>query len=313
MDRLEKLLFGIERSARILEVGPSHNPVAPKAAGWHSFVLDHATQDGLKEKYRDHYVRNERIEPVDFVWTGGPIHDVVPAGQHGTFDVCIASHVLEHLPDPIGFFRSLRRLLTTDGVVSLAIPDKRFCFDYFRPLTLSPAWIDAFERKSTRHSPRTVFESAAYQMNNGDHYAWGQFDKLQIHLRGELEPAKKGADSAGQSDSEPYVDCHAWCFTPSSFELLILELGALGLIGFRIAKLFPTDGCEFIVSLCKGHPEDEVAIQPRRLELLKAMVDELGDQDRRMKRRFKPRIVHRGIRKVGRIIKSAVRTIAPSR
>jgi SAM-dependent methyltransferase len=313
MDRLEKLLFGIERTARILEVGPSHNPVAPKAAGWRSFVLDHATQDDLKEKYRAHDVQHDRIEPVDFVWTGGPIDGAVPAGEHGTFDACIASHVLEHVPDPIGFFRSLDRLLTANGVVSLALPDKRFCFDYFRQLTLAPAWIEAYERKSARHSRRTVLESAAYSMSNADRYAWGQMDKMQVRLRGELELAKTNADAAGLSDSDPYVDCHAWCFTPSSFELLLLELGALGMIEFRIAKLFPTDGCEFIVSLRKGRDKYGAAVQPRRLELLKVMVDELGDQHRRMNKRFKPRAVYRGIRKLGRIVKAAARTVVPSK
>jgi SAM-dependent methyltransferase len=302
MDRLEKLLFGIERTARILEVGPSHNPVAPKAAGWHSFVLDHASQEGLREKYQDHDVAHERIEPVDFVWTGGPIHDAVPHSLHGSFDACIASHVLEHLPDPIGFFVALDRLLTPDGVVSLAVPDKRFCFDYFRPLTLAPAWIEAFEHKSTRHSRRLTLESAAYQMSNGDHYAWGQFDKIRVRLRGELEQAKRNADAAGQSDSEEYVDCHAWCFTPSSFALLVLELGSLGLIGFHIAKLFPTEGCEFIVSLRRGHDQCATGIQDRRLELLKAIVTDLGDQNRLMKRRFKPRVLHRALGKVKRMI-----------
>ncbi len=196
-------------------------------------------------------------------------------------------------------------------MASLAIPDKRFCFDYFRPLTLAPAWIEAFEQKATRHSRRNVLEFAAYHMANGSQYSWGQLDKMQILLRGELASAKKAADAAGPSDSTPYVDCHAWCFTPSSFELLILELGALDLIDFHIVKQFPTSGCEFIVLLRKGRDQHGPGMQSRRLELLKAMVDELGDQDRLMNKRFKPRIVYRGIHKLGRMAKSAARTILP--
>lgn len=307
MDRLEKLLLNITRTARILEIGPSHNPVAPKAAGWRTFVLDHATQADLREKYRGHDVRHDRIEPVDFVWSDGAIHEAVPASEHGSFDACIASHVLEHLPDPVGFFASLEQLLTADGVISLALPDKRFCFDYFRPLTFVPAWIEAFESKSARHSRRALLESTVYQMTNGPHYAWGQFNTMNLRLRGELDLAKKEAEPAGQSHSIPYVDCHAWCFTPSSFELLILELDALGLIGFRIAKLFPTDGCEFIVLLRKGRSDYGAGIQSRRLELLKATVRELGDQDRRMKTRFPPKIVHRAIHKMTKIVNSVAK------
>jgi SAM-dependent methyltransferase len=253
MDRLEKLLFGIERTARILEVGPSHSPVAPKAAGWQSFVLDHATQADLKEIYREHGVALDQIEPVDFVWAGGAIHDVVPATQHGTFDACIASHVIEHLPDPISFFESLNRLLNENGVVSLAIPDKRFCFDYFRPLTLAPAWIEAFEHRLTRHTRRTLLESSAYQMSNGEKNAWGQFDETRVALAGQLETAERDARASGLVESAPYVDCHAWCFTPSSFELLILEIGMLGLIGFHIDRLF-THGRTRILRVATQRP-----------------------------------------------------------
>jgi SAM-dependent methyltransferase len=308
MDRLEKLLFGIDRTARILEVGPSHNPVAPKAAGWQSFVLDHASQEELREKYRGHDVAHDRIEPVNFVWSGGPIHDAVPAGEHGSFDACIASHVLEHLPNPIGFFQSLERLLKADGVVSLAVPDKRYCFDYFRPLTLAPAWIEAFEHKSSRHSRRSILEYAAYAMVNRGQSSWGQFEKMQERLLGELNPAKSQADAAGNSDFEAYVDCHAWCFTPASFQLLLLELGVFGLVSFRIAKLFPTDGCEFIVSLRKGHNNLGTDVQPRRLALLKGMVEELGDQDKGTKSWFPTRMAQRAIRKIGRLMKLAPET-----
>ena len=313
MDRLEKLLFGIERTARILEVGPSHNPIAPKAAGWRTCVLDYTTEAALREKYRGHGIAHDRIESVDFVWTGGAVHDAVPADQHGTFDACIASHVLEHMPNPIGLFESLNRLLTADGVVSLAVPDKRFCFDYFRPLTLAPAWIEAFEQKSTRHSRRSVLESGAYHIANGEQVSWGQFEKMQTHLRGDLNHAKRQAEAAGLSDSELYMDCHAWCFTPSSFELLFLELGTLGLIDFRIAKLYPTDGCEFIVSLRKGHDDREADIQPTRLALLKAMIKELSDQDRDMNRWFTTRIMQRAIRKIGRLMKADSKMEPPSK
>jgi SAM-dependent methyltransferase len=313
MDRLEKLLFGIERTARILELGPSYNPVAPKQGGWHSSVVDYTTQDGLKEKYREHGVALDRIEPVDFVWAGGAIHDAVPASQHGSFDACIASHVLEHLPDPISFFQSLNRLLNEDGVVSLALPDKRFCFDYFRPLTLAPAWIEAFEHKLTRHARRTLLESSAYQMSNGEKNAWGQFDGTRISLAGRTETAERDARASGLAESAPYVDCHAWCFTPASFELLILEVGILDLIGFHIKRLFPTEGHEFFVSLRKGREQFGPDVQLKRLELLKATVDDLGDQDRRMKKWFKPRIAHRGIRKLGRIVKAAARNVSPSK
>ncbi|MEI9970894.1 MAG: methyltransferase domain-containing protein [Ignavibacteriota bacterium] len=97
-------------------------------------MLDHATAEELKEKYRGAHPI-ERIEPVDYLWRGGPIESAIPSSEHGTFDAVIASHVLEHIPDPIGFFLSCAKLLTRGEFVALILPDKRAMFDFFKPLT----------------------------------------------------------------------------------------------------------------------------------------------------------------------------------
>jgi SAM-dependent methyltransferase len=309
MNRLDKLLFAIDRKSRILEIGPSYNPAAPKAAGWQTHVLDHASQAELRAKYADHNVSCDKIEPVDFVWREGAIHDAVPTDLHGRFDACIASHVIEHVPNPVVFFQSLDRLLTQEGVLSLAVPDKRYCFDFFRPLTLAAAWIEAFERESIRHSRRNLLEYFAYHVYNGKRFEWGQYDAVNLHLPGELMWGKSRADDAGPSELDPYVDCHAWCFTPSSFSLLILELNHMELIGFRVDRLFPTAGCEFIVSLRKGREKAAAQIQSKRLDLLHAVNRELREQSQhtRLSRRLMTKIeyafpIRRGIRKIGSVI-----------
>jgi SAM-dependent methyltransferase len=308
MNRLDKLLFGIDRKWRILEIGPSYNPAVPKAAGWQSYVVDHASQAELRAKYAGYNVPCDKIEPVDFIWTEGAVHDAVPTDLHGRFDACIASHVIEHVPNPIAFFQSLDQLLTKDGVLSFAVPDKRYCFDYFRPLTLAPGWIEAFEIGATRHSRRNLLEYFAYQVHNGERFVWDQYDDLNLRFPGELAWAKSSA-AAGTSERDPYVDCHAWCFTPSSFSLLILELNYMELIGFRVDRLFQTAGCEFIVSLRKGREEATAQLQSKRLALLGAINRELGKQSEQTKLsgQLMAKIEHafpvrRGIRKIGSII-----------
>lgn len=42
---------------------------------------------------------------------------------------------------------------------------------------------------------------------------------------------------------------YVWCFTPSSFRLLIHDLYDLGLSPFKECVFFPTVGCEFFVTL----------------------------------------------------------------
>jgi hypothetical protein len=40
------LRAGVTKTDKIIEVGPSYNPLAPKGNGWHSCVVDHADRAG---------------------------------------------------------------------------------------------------------------------------------------------------------------------------------------------------------------------------------------------------------------------------
>ena len=164
-DRAELLLGSVPTSSRIIEVGPSVNPVAPRSRGWNSASIDHLDRAGLRVKYATH-PGVDIIEPVDFVWTSGLLSDAVPAEQHGSFDVFLASHVIEHTPDLIGFLDAAQVLLKPEGVVVLAVPDKRYCFDYFQPPTTTGQVLDAHAKHRQRHSGERAFDHFADQASS---------------------------------------------------------------------------------------------------------------------------------------------------
>ena len=83
---------------------------------------------------------------------------------HGTFDAFIASHVIEHTPDLIDFLQTSEILLKSSGVVVLAIPDKRYCFDYFQPLTTPGQVLAAHAEGRSRHTRRTAFDHVASEL-----------------------------------------------------------------------------------------------------------------------------------------------------
>jgi SAM-dependent methyltransferase len=50
-------------------------------------------------------------------------------------DFVIANHVIEHVEDPLKALRAMSRVLRSNGIIYLAIPDKRFTFDKERAVT----------------------------------------------------------------------------------------------------------------------------------------------------------------------------------
>jgi hypothetical protein len=282
--RIEMLLGPVSRDARIIEIGPSFNPVAPKAAGWNSFSIDHTTREGLVKKYKgDGSVDVSKIEDVDFVWKGGSLSDCVATNLHGTFDIFIASHVIEHTPDLIVFLDAAEKLLSSDGTVALAVPDKRYCFDYFQPLTTTGQILEAHAARRSRHVAGSAFDYIANSVSNNGIVAWGQHpsNKIEYPEWANLSGAKDLFSSA--LSSPDYIDVHNWRFVPASFELLFLELARLGETDWRIDHITPPMGCEFITRLRRGgkaHATSltEEELNRRRLGLQKRVLLETYTQ-----------------------------------
>jgi SAM-dependent methyltransferase len=279
--RNERLRDGLRPSDPIIEIGPLHSPVAPKAEGWATTVVDHATRDELVAKYTGHAgVDPARIEEVDVVWRSGPLHAAFPPETHGTFAALIASHVIEHIPDPIGFVEAAARLLRADGVIALAVPDKRWCFDLFKALSTTGQMLAAHRIGAQRHQPATRFDHNAYTALDGGRPGWGREALSAIAFCVPLEEAKAQFDAYSDAADAPYVDCHAWHFTPSSFQLIILELAGIGVADWRVEWILPQPSTEFLVQLRRGGERfpDAAAREARRLELLKQTLLELREQ-----------------------------------
>jgi 2-polyprenyl-3-methyl-5-hydroxy-6-metoxy-1,4-benzoquinol methylase len=253
--RKAKLLEHVRKSGIGIEIGPSFRPTAAKRNGYHVHVMDHMDREQLLEKYRTHAVPLDDIEEVDFVWRGEPYAELT--GKTKFYDWIIASHVIEHTPDLLGFLNDCDSILKDDGVLSLAVPDKRFCFDHFRPLTGIAKVVDAHLSQQTRHSLGTVMEQNLYAVSKGGKTCWrsslgGKYlftssvEAARDHLQRCTNKTEHGDSPA---DSDEYLDGHAWCFCPHSFRLILHDLYLLGLTSLREVSYSPTHGCEFFVSL----------------------------------------------------------------
>lgn len=262
-DRKGRVFHLIDRSRLGLEIGPSYSPFAPRSEGFKVEIVDHLDTENLRKKYN----HNPRIEDVDYVFDGRSLVELI--GAEGRYSWVIASHVIEHVPDVIAFLRDCERLIDASGVVSLVVPDKRYCFDHFRPHTDVSVAVNAHLERRTMPSPGVVAAGLLYNVFNSGKHSFTEENRGEFQLRFNAGQAKALMEAA----KSVYKDCHVWCFTPASFRLLILDLQALGFISLREAAFFPTgrNGSEFYITLKKGHTEETVS----REMLLTDLEDEI--------------------------------------
>lgn len=267
MDRRELLLSMFDPDGFGLEVGPSYNPLLPKSLGYRVETVDHVDAATLREKYSGGGVDISRIEDVDYVSDGGSLVELI--GETGKYDFIVASHVIEHVTDIIRFLRDCEELLKPDGVLVLAVPDKRFCFDVLRPVSTVGQALQAFHEKRVRHTPGSVFDHISLVCAKAGNEVWLEPTLDDLELRGAAEEVRATYETVRASDD--YVDVHGWQFTPSHFRYFIKTLRDIGYIGlgeqsFRRNSL--ADGIhlhEFYITLSKSAPDLTISA----LELLK--------------------------------------------
>jgi SAM-dependent methyltransferase len=260
MTRNELLLSMFDPSGVGLEIGPGFNPLLPKSEGYDVETLDHGTAAQLRDKYRnDPNVDIARIEEVDFVADGQPIAEVV--GKPGYYDYIVASHVIEHAPDFLGFLKDCEALLNQAGTLILAVPDKRRCFDLLQPLTSTGMILQAHQERRTRHPPSALFDDIAYNVLRDGDGGWSKGCAGRLTFAHDLATAFDFFYKMRLSSH--YVDSHAWRFTPSSFRLIVDDLWMIGEIGLSEQIFRGGVLNEFYITLSRtgtGCPLDRLAL-----------------------------------------------------
>lgn len=232
----------------ILEIGPSYNPILPKSQGYRVAIMDHASRSALVEKYAAFGLDTSKVEEVDYVTT-----DLASIASADTvFDLIVASHVIEHVTDFIKFINDCERLLVEGGHVILIVPDKRHCFDVFRPVTTPGAMVDAYCSERKLHIGG-LFDHYSYFCRNKGQMAWGDLNDVSdlecVHTSEMTMEAVNKPLLSGE-----YSDAHEWVFVPASFAFALAELRSHGFIKLGIDQAYPTLGYEFMVVLSINAP-----------------------------------------------------------
>jgi SAM-dependent methyltransferase len=111
-----------------LEIGPLHLPLTMPPHVKVRYV-DRMKVDELRREYPE--LEQWNLTRVDVVDDGELLATIAPESQ----DFIVANHFLEHCENPISTIETHLGKLKPGGVLFYAVPDKRFTFDFRRPVT----------------------------------------------------------------------------------------------------------------------------------------------------------------------------------
>jgi hypothetical protein len=233
ISRSEKLRWLLKVQAQVgLEFRALCSPVVTREDG-PVFYADVLSTRDLRLKYaQDPAVDVSEIVEVDYVTGNQKLSAVVEPGRE--FDYVILNHVFEHLPSPLSYLADLRSILSPRGLVCCAIPDMRRTFDACRRETTLGDLAEAFFLDHRSPSFGAIFDHFSEYVPAS---AEGPMERANLRhqrLRDALGWAQVGMRG------ERYVDVHAHTFTPSSLLRLLRDAAALGLLGFELARFWPT-------------------------------------------------------------------------
>jgi SAM-dependent methyltransferase len=111
-----------------IEIGALHSPLKIPAKAKVRYV-DRMSVADLRKQYPE-LARCKLVE-VDIIDNGEKLSTI----EDCSFDFVIANHMIEHCQEPIGTMQQFLRVLKPGGVLYMAVPDKRYTFDFDRSVT----------------------------------------------------------------------------------------------------------------------------------------------------------------------------------
>lgn len=262
--RREKLLGGLVLESQLgIEIGALCRPIV-RSGDCNVIYVDHADTPTLKHKYKDDpNVDVESIVDVGAVWGQNTLHDAI-SGKY--VDYVIASHVIEHVPDLIGWLRELASILRPTGEVRLAVPDMRFTFDRLRRETQLSDVLLSYLVKARVPQPHSMLDFTLSVIKDDCADVWSNSAAAR--------PAKLYNYSDAISlamdimENGHYHDIHCWAFTPASFAQLMAQIADAGLIDFACEGFQDTalDQNEFFVRLRRSENPSYIANTWREMQ-----------------------------------------------
>jgi SAM-dependent methyltransferase len=212
--------------ADILEIGALDSPTFPRPEHrvWFADFTD--TEDLARKGDKNPRYERSRLVHVDYPIRGCRYRDVVDR----RFDLIVANHVIEHVPDVITWLDDLGGLLRSGGQVFLSVPDRRYTFDILRRESNLVDLLRAHEARKSKPDFGDLFDHLWHYRPVKASEIWaGTHGAKLAHPR--MSPTETLREARRQAAGD-YHDVHCHVFTQNSFAALLEQLRELGLLGF---------------------------------------------------------------------------------
>lgn len=255
MDLRKQFVTGHLRTFdRILELGPLNRPIVLKKDFPNCIYCDIRCTEDVKDLYSGNAYLESTGLMVD-TSTIVDIDDVIVGSYSGfyenkeKFDVVVASHVLEHMPDIIFSIRDIAGILKSGGIFCIVYPDKRYCFDHFRQSASFRDAYNVFVNGVEFNAPMVLDFFLSSISENNPFKFWSNDSILDLLEKKDFKTVKEyfeAAKSGVQMD-----DVHYWPFTDWDFLFFLYQCTSAGLLPFRCIDFIPTqeNDQQFFVAL----------------------------------------------------------------
>lgn len=215
--------FGRTLSGDIIEVGPGSEPF-PVGSGARVRYVDRSVAGGRDATWPE--LAGTRRGPKADVDIDLNVDGLAPFPD-SSVDAIVASHVIEHVANPIAVLREFERVLRPAGRLALIVPDRGLTFDRVRQPTPLARLIRKLEEGTTTVSDDEIREfcSAIYH-------------QPPIHPEPVREWHNPCRLDTERLDLHRRRSIHVHCWSTEEFAALIAGLLARGLVHWRLAQLF---------------------------------------------------------------------------
>lgn len=236
-----------------LEIAPYFNPMVDRSK-YDVFYVDCIDNDEIQRKAADNPGAKGRYVPrIDAVWVPGRRLSDCVGGRK--FSYAVASHVMEHVPNPLGWLGEIIECVEVGGRVAIMLPTRTQSMDYYRQTTTFGQIVGWSIEKPARPTPTQVMDFLSQSFfHQGERLVDTEmppFTRINRHYSD--RDAVNFADFVWKEAH--YLDVHCSVWTPESFVEVFERLAKVGLLPCRVIGPFTgfpgATHAEFLVFLEK--------------------------------------------------------------